>query len=107
MSRASPAVNRPKSKSKSKPKTFALHWGSGIVAEEVQVLSRYHRPAIQLLEFHEGQAAGGLQIRFCYYDHQGRFQRSPLIVDEDNLDALAGALKGAPRLRAMLRRLLA
>jgi hypothetical protein len=101
MSRVSPAARQPKSK------TFALHWGSGVVAEEVQVLSRYHRPSIQLLEFHEGQAAGTLQVRFCYYDHQGRFQRSPLIVDEENLDALARALKAAPRLRAMLRRLVA
>jgi hypothetical protein len=101
MARFSSDANPPKSK------TFALHWGSGIVAEEVQVLSRYHRPAIQLLEFREGQAAGSLQIRFCYYDHQGRFQRSPLIVDEENLDAQARALKRTPRLRAMLRRLLA
>ena len=108
MRRASPAAKPPGSKPKaSKPKTFALHWGSGVVAEEVQVLSRYHRPAIQLLEFTAGQAEGTLQIRFCYYDDRGRFQRSPLIVDEENLAALAHALKAAPRLRAMLRRLVA
>ncbi|MGO9060410.1 MAG: hypothetical protein ACLQU2_23960 [Candidatus Binataceae bacterium] len=71
------------------------------------MISRYHRPALQLLEFREGEAAGTLQIRFCYYDHRGRFQRSPLIVDEENLVALAQALKSAPRLRAMLKRLLA
>ena len=70
-------------------------------------MSRYHQPAIQLLEFREGEAAGALQIRFCYYDHQGRFQHSPLIVDEENLTALARGLKSAPRLRAMLKRLLA
>jgi hypothetical protein len=88
-----------------KVKTFSLHWGSGVIAEEVQVEDRYHRPAIQLLEFRDGEAAGARQVRFCYFDHRGRFQRSPLIVDEDNLDALAQALKGAPRLRAMLKRL--
>ena len=88
-------------------KTFALHWGPGVVAEEVKAISRYHQPAIQLLEFREGEAAGALQIRFCYYDHQGRFQRSPLIVDEENLAALAQGLKSAPRLRMMLKRLLA
>lgn len=93
-------------KAEPKLKTFALHWGSGVVAEEVKVMSRYHQPAIQLLEFREGEAAGALQIRFCYYDHQGRFQRSPLIVDEENLAALAMGLKSAPRLRVMLKRLL-
>jgi hypothetical protein len=93
-------------KTEPKLKTFALHWGSGVVAEEVKVMSRYHQPAIQLLQFREGEAAGALQIRFCYYDHRGRFQRSPLIVDEENLAALAQALKNAPRLRAMLKRLL-
>jgi len=90
-----------------KLKTFTLHWGSGVIAEEVQVGGPYHRPAIQLLEFNEGPAAGSYQIRFCYYDHRGRFQRSPLILDENNLDDLAAALKDAPRLRAMLRRLVA
>jgi hypothetical protein len=89
-----------------KLKTFALHWGSGVVAEEVRVTGPYHCPAIQLLEFRAGQAAGARQIRFCYYDHRGRFQRSPLIVGDDDLDALAAALKAAPHLRAMLRRLL-
>jgi hypothetical protein len=77
-----------------------------VIAEEVRVRGPYHCPAIQLLEFRAGSAAGASQIRFCYYDHQGRFQRSPLIVDEKDLEALAAALKGAPRLRAMLRSLL-
>ena len=103
MARTKPAVKQ----AEPKPKTFALHWGSGVVAEEVKALGRYHQPAIQLLEFREGEAAGALQIRFCYYDHQGRFQRSPLIVDEEHLAALARGLKSAPRLRAMLKRLLA
>jgi hypothetical protein len=77
-----------------------------VVAEEVRVTGPYHCPAIQLLEFREGLAAGACQIRFCYYDHRGRFQRSPLIVDENDLEALAAALKSAPRLRAMLRQLM-
>ena len=78
-----------------------------MIAEEVRVTGPYHCPTIQLLEMREGPAAGACQIRFCYYDHRGRFQRSPLIVGENDLDALAAALKDAPRLRAMLRRLLA
>jgi hypothetical protein len=94
-------------RSVSKPKTFDLHWGSGIIAEEVRVTGPYHCPAIQLLEFQEGAAAGACQIRFCYYDHRGRFQLSPLIIDESALNTLSAALRSAPRLRAMLRRLLA
>ena len=61
-----------------KPRTFDLHWGSGVIAEEVRVEGEYHVPAIQLLEFTEGEAAGTVSLRFCHYDHRGRFQRSPL-----------------------------
>jgi hypothetical protein len=93
--------------SPAKARTFSLHWGSGVIAEEVRTSGPYHCPAIQLLEFREGTAAGARQVRFCYHDHQGRFQRSPLIVDEADLDTLAAALKSAPGLRKMLRRLLA
>lgn len=87
-------------------KSFAFHWGSGIVAEEVQIASQYHRPTIQLLSFTEGAAKGTHEIRFCHYDHHGRFQRSPLIIDEADLPALARALAGAPRLKRMLAKLL-
>jgi hypothetical protein len=90
-----------------KLKTFTLHWGSGVVAEEVKAMSRYHGPAIQLLEFREGEAAGALQIRFCYYDYQGRFQRSPLIVDEENLAALAPGAEKRPASAGDAKRMLA
>jgi len=87
-------------------KTFSLHWGSGVIEEEVQIATPYHHPTIQLLKFTEGQAAGTYEIRFCHYDHAGRFQRSPLIVDEKDLPALRKALKGAPKLSKLLARLL-
>ncbi len=90
---------------KDKPKTFAFHWGSGIVEEEVQIATEYHRPTIQLLKFTEGQAKGSYEIRFCFYDHHGRFQRSPLIIDENDLAALRRALDGAPRLKRFLGKL--
>jgi hypothetical protein len=32
------------------------------------------------LKFTEGKAKGSYEIRFCTYDHRGRFQRMPLIV---------------------------
>ncbi len=86
-------------------RTFSLHWGSGVIEEEVQIATPYHRPTLQLLKFTEGDAAGTYEIRFCHYDHHGRFQRSPLIIDAGDIPALRAALKTAPRLRRLLARL--
>jgi hypothetical protein len=82
-----------------------MHWGSGQIVEEASTNGEYHEPAVQLLEYTEGDAAGSFSVRFCYYDHYGRFQRSPLMVGEADIDGLRVALTGAPRLRAILRRL--
>lgn len=90
-----------------KQRTFALHWGSGVIEEEAIAVDQYHRTAIQLLKFTEGPAAGSYEIRFCYYDPRGRFQRSPLVVDEEIIPELARALKTTPRLREMLKKLVA
>jgi len=87
-------------------KTFSLHWGSGIVEEEVQITTPYHRPTIQLLKFTDGKAKGSYELRFCTYDLRGRFQRMPLIVDERDLAPLRQALKRTPALRKLLKRLL-
>jgi hypothetical protein len=86
-------------------KTFKLPWGSGFVEEEVQIEARYHMPTIQLLRFTAGQAKGTLEVRFCHYDHEGRFQRSPLIVDAHDLPLLGRALRKAPKLLGLLRRM--
>ena len=83
-------------------KRFALHWGSGIIEEEAQIATPYHRPTIQLLRFDAGDAAGTYEIRFCHYDHHGRFQRSPLIIAEDDLPGLRVALRQTPKLRRLL-----
>jgi hypothetical protein len=88
-------------------RSFTLHWGKGIVEEEVQITSAHHRPTIQLLKFTEGPAAGTREIRFCYYDHRGRFQRSPLIIDTSDIPGLRKALKSAPRLAKLLAKLAA
>jgi hypothetical protein len=88
------------------PKTFSLHWGSGVVEEEAQIETPYHRPTIQLLKFTAGKAKGSYEIRFAVYDHRGRFQRMPLIVDERDLSALRAALKRTPKLRKLLERAL-
>ena len=83
-------------------KTFSLHWGSGIIEEEVQIATPYHLPTMQLLKFTAGPAAGSRAIRFCHYDTRGRFQRSPLIVDEKDVETLAKALAKSSKLHAML-----
>ena len=75
--------------------------------EEAQIDTPYHRPTIQLLKFTAGKAKGTYEIRFAAYDHRGRFQRMPLIVDQRDLAPLRTALKSAPKLRTLLRQLLA
>ena len=88
------------------PRPFTYHWGSGQITEEASYTGPHHESAIQLLEYDEGEAAGGWSIRFCFYNPEGRFQRSPLVIDEDHLDGLRASLSQAPRLRALLQRLL-
>jgi len=88
-----------------KAKTFSLHWGSGVIEEEAQIQTRYHRPTVQLLKFTRGPAAGSYEIRLCHYDLKGRFQRSPLILDAAHVPRLGRALRRAPKLRRLLSRL--
>ena len=96
-----------KSKAKTEePRTFALHWGKGIIEEEARIGSTYHNPTIQLLTFTEGAAKGTHEIRFCHYNHRGQFQRSPLIVDEKDIPALRKALSETPKLKRLLKKLI-
>ena len=87
------------------PRPFTMHWGSGFITEEASYTGEYHSPSIQLLEYTEGEAAGSKSIRFCYYGHDGRFQRSPLMISEAELDDLRRALDDNPQLKELLRRL--
>jgi len=84
------------------PRPFAFEWGKGQVIEEATFAGPYHVPAIQLLEYEDG----GRSIRFCYYDHSGHFQRSPLMLRAGDIAALRSALRRTPKLRALLRRAL-
>ncbi|MCH8206053.1 MAG: hypothetical protein IH956_03515 [Chloroflexi bacterium] len=83
------------------PRPFSLHWGGGLIVEEASHVGEHHRPALQLLEFEDGS----LSVRFCYYDHAGRFQRSPLILGRDDVSGLRDALAETPRLRSVLAQL--
>ena len=88
-----------------KPKTFNLHWGSGIVEEEATIETQYHKPSIQLLKFTDGEAKGMYQIRFCFYDHRGRFQREPMILGDSDLGDLKKALVHTPKLKRLIGKL--
>ena len=88
-----------------KPITFSLLWGSGIVEEEAQIQCEYHLPTIQLLKFTAGQARGRYEIRFCHYNHEGRFQRSPLILDAEDIHRMKQALEQTPKLKKFLDQL--
>jgi hypothetical protein len=87
------------------PRPFEMHWGAGEIVEEAAYTGEYHEPVIQLMEYLDGEAAGSFSIRFCTYGHNGRFQRSPLMVSEEDLEGLRDALRSTPRLRAILKRL--
>lgn len=87
--------------SRAVPRPFQMHWGKGQIVEEATVVGRYHEPALQLLEYEDGSVS----LRFCYYDHAGRFQRSPLMLGRDEIAGLRRSLAMTPRLRALLRKL--
>ena len=96
MPRTSAAKGRPV------PRPFEFHWGGGQITEEASFTGTYTEPAIQLLEY-EG---GGRGIRFCYYSLDGRFQRSPMMIDsDDTLEGLRAALESTPKLRALIKKL--
>lgn len=86
------------------PRPFKFHWGGGEIIEEACYAGRYTEPAIQLLEY-EGHP-GAYGIRFCYYNHNGRFQRSPMMLDgEESFEGMRAALRDTPKLRELLRKL--
>ncbi len=86
------------------PRSFQFHWGGGEIIEEAAYTGAHTEPAIQLLEY-EGHP-GAYGIRFCYYNHAGRFQRSPMMIDgEDSFEGLRQALRETPKLRELLRKL--
>ncbi|MSQ32126.1 MAG: hypothetical protein EXR59_02660 [Dehalococcoidia bacterium] len=90
-----------------KEKTFSLHWGTGVISEEAKVEGEHHIPTFQLLKYMDGPAKGTASIRFCYYSHDGRFQRSPLMMSDAEIEGMGNALKKTPEIRALLKKMLA
>ena len=82
------------------PRPFAMPWGKGEIIEEAGYEGEWHEPAIQLMEYEDGSLA----IRFAHYAN-GSFQRSPLIVNAEELKLLKAALKKSPKLKKILKAL--
>jgi hypothetical protein len=85
------------------PRPFKYFWGSGQIVEEVTVAGEHHEPAIQLLRYDDEEHQGLEQVRFCFYNERGAFQRHPLVVSEREILGLREKLAEAPRLREMLK----
>ena len=90
---------------RSLPRPFNYPWGSGQIVEEAAYSGQHHEAVLQLLVFDGEEGAGGESVRFSFYNLGGRFQRTPLLVGRDELDGLRAALDEAPRLRALIMRL--
>jgi hypothetical protein len=65
----------------------------------VRVPTEYHVAVVQLLAMEDGTEL----LRFCWYDHRGRFHRQPLIADRSTwIEILARSETDAPRLYQLL-----
>ena len=87
------------------PRPFEMHWGSGQIIEEARFEGAHTAPAIQLMRFDDGDAAGTLTLRFCHFSHDGRFQRSPMMIGEAEIDQLRAAVAKSPQIRTLLLRI--
>lgn len=86
------------------PRAFRSWWGEGEILEETHLSlpEPLAEPCLQLVRFDDGR----LGVRFAHY-HGRRWGRDPLVLTEDHLEDVAAALVDAPRLRALIGRLLA
>ena len=87
------------------PRQFTLPWGTGQVLDEATIEGGLHEPSIQLLHYELGEKQGLHAIRFVSYDAEGNMEDLPLIVNECEVAALKAELALAPRLKALLKRL--
>jgi hypothetical protein len=86
------------------PRRFTMPWGDGEVVDEVGVDTEHNELVIQLLRYDDFKPE---TIRFCQYWLDGRFQRQPMMLSEEQIPALRKALKGSPRIRELLKQLVA
>ncbi|HEX7166682.1 MAG TPA: hypothetical protein VF230_06855 [Acidimicrobiales bacterium] len=86
------------------PRSFTMPWGGGNVVDEVGVDTEHNELVIQLLRYDDYPKES---IRFCQYWLDGRFQRQPMMLSEEHIPALREAIKASPRIRELLRALVA
>ncbi|MEX2247098.1 MAG: hypothetical protein WEC75_10465 [Dehalococcoidia bacterium] len=103
--KAAPAKRPSQPPARALPRPFTMHWGGGQIVEEASYRGEHHEPAIQLMQYTDGEAAGTSSVRFCFYGLGGRFQRGALLLDEECIEGLRQSLKKTPKLRQILRRL--
>jgi hypothetical protein len=82
------------------PRPCKMPWSNGLIVEEASINSKYHEPTIQLLKFDNGTKA----IRFCSYN-KGKFNRSPLIIDEKDLRKLQNVIKKKKEIHRLISKL--
>lgn len=87
------------------PRAFQLPWGSGLILEEAAIEGGLHEPALELLRYERGERKGQLAIRFSAYSPEGELERRPLMVNERELARLKKEIDRAPRLKALLKKL--
>ena len=87
------------------PRAFRFPLGSGLVLEEAAIEGGQHAPSVQLLRYELGERKGQHAIRFVSYDPEGQVEQRPLIVNEREIARLRLEVARAPRLQALLRRL--
>ncbi len=87
------------------PRPFEMHWGGGQIVEEARFEGEHTNPAIQLMRFESGEAAGTQTLRFCHFSHRGQFQRSPMMLAESEIEGLREAVEANPEIRRLLLRI--
>ena len=87
------------------PRPFNYSWGSGEIVEEASAPNAFYEPAVQLLVPRGGAHDGEEHVRFCFYSPKGAFQRHPMVIGPEDLEALAEALRETPRLLELLKQL--
>jgi hypothetical protein len=83
------------------PRPYKLHWESGQIVEEASSIGKFHEACIQLLQAEDSTVT----VRFCWYNLSGQYQRSPLLISEEELEGLQQALISTPRLKKLLEKL--
>lgn len=83
------------------PRPFKMHWGSGQIVEEASFEGEHTDPTIQLMRFDDGS----LTIRFCHVNHRANFQRSPMMLSEQEVGSVREAVAQTPELKRLLQQI--